>query len=240
MHKGQLMYEGKAKKLFETNDPNELVVEYKNDLTAFNGQKKAEQQGKGALNNHISSLLFERLSEADIPNHWLKQLSEMEQLVKHTDIIPIEVVIRNVAAGSIAKRLGLEEGLALAFPIIEFYYKDDALGDPLINDDHINLLNLASHDELDEMRELASKVNDVLLELFRACELKLVDFKLEFGKDPSGKLILSDEVSPDTCRLWDVHTNKKLDKDVFRQDLGSVEDSYQEILNRLRGAVAHG
>ncbi|TFB14692.1 phosphoribosylaminoimidazolesuccinocarboxamide synthase [Filobacillus milosensis] len=240
MDKGQLLYEGKAKRLFETDQSDVLIVEYKNDLTAFNGEKKAQEQGKGALNNQISSILFERLNREGISNHWLEQLNQTEQLVQHNEIIPIEVVVRNIAAGSLAKRIGLKEGRELAFPIVEYYYKDDDLGDPLINEDHIKLLNLVNQSDLNQMKEMALKVNDALIELFEACEIKLVDFKLEFGYDRSGQIILSDEVSPDTCRLWDIHTNEKLDKDVFRQGLGSVEHAYKIILNRLKGALSHG
>ncbi|RPF50023.1 phosphoribosylaminoimidazolesuccinocarboxamide synthase [Aquisalibacillus elongatus] len=239
MQKGPLRYEGKAKRLYESNTPDELIVEYKDDLTAFNGEKKSDQHGKGTLNNQITSLLFERLNEAGVCNHWVKQLGETEQLVKHTDIIPIEVVVRNVAAGSLSKRLGFEEGKALMFPIVEFYYKDDDLGDPLINEDHIKLLNLVTEEEIQQLKDLALKVNDILLEEFGRCDIKIIDFKLEFGEDSNGNLLLADEISPDTCRLWDRHTNEKLDKDVFRQDLGQVDEAYRTILNRLKGVGAH-
>ncbi|WP_175614694.1 phosphoribosylaminoimidazolesuccinocarboxamide synthase [Piscibacillus halophilus] len=240
MQKGQLVYEGKAKRLYETEYPDVLVVEYKNALTAFNGQKKAEEQGKGALNNKISSILFERLHQAGVANHWVKQISEDEQLVKHTKIIPIEVVVRNVAAGSLAKRLGLTEGHQLGQTVVEYYYKDDELGDPLINEDHIKLLNLVDSDDLARMKDMALVVNDCLLDCFKQCDLKLIDFKLEFGYDRSGELMLSDEISPDTCRLWDIETNEKLDKDVFRKGIGSVEKSYSTVLERLKGAVSNG
>ncbi|MGP4072781.1 phosphoribosylaminoimidazolesuccinocarboxamide synthase [Piscibacillus sp. B03] len=240
MEKGQLVYEGKAKRLYQTDDANLLLVQYKNDLTAFNGQKTSMEHGKGALNNQISSILFNVLRNEGIPNHWVKQISDDEQLVKHTDIIPIEVVVRNVAAGSLVKRLGLTEGETLNAPIVEYYYKDDELGDPLINDDHIELLNLVKQDDLTRMKELSLRINLVLVNYFKMCGLRLVDFKLEFGYDSEGSLILSDEVSPDTCRLWDVNTNEKLDKDVFRQGIGSVEETYTKVLERLKGVVSHG
>ncbi|PKR76560.1 phosphoribosylaminoimidazolesuccinocarboxamide synthase [Halalkalibacillus sediminis] len=240
MEKRDLLYEGKAKKLYETDRPNVLWVEYKDDLTAFNGEKKASQLGKGKLNNKISSLLLQYLKEKGIYNHFIQQLSDHEQLVEKTTIIPIEVVVRNTAAGSLAKRLGLPEGEKLKSTIVEYYYKDDDLGDPLINEDHIELLDLVDSASLNEMKELSLKVNRLLSELFQSCDLQLVDFKLEFGRDRNGEVALSDEISPDTCRLWDVATNEKLDKDVFRQNLGSVEEAYQTILNRLEGAVTHG
>ncbi|MGM8216149.1 phosphoribosylaminoimidazolesuccinocarboxamide synthase [Bacillaceae bacterium W0354] len=235
MEKGHLLYEGKAKKLYKTNENHVLLVDYKNDLTAFNGVKKSEKAGKGKLNNEISALIFERLQENGVPNHFIKKISETEQLVKQTSIIPIEVVVRNVTAGSLAKRLGLEEGIQLSEPIVEYYYKDDSLGDPLINDDHIKLLNLASDKELKNIRNQTLKVNEVLKEIFLACQLRLVDFKLEFGFDQDKNIILSDEVSPDTCRLWDLYSNEKLDKDVFRKDLGDVLKTYEEVFNRLTG-----
>lgn len=236
MQKGPLLYEGKAKKLYRTNDENILLVEYKNDLTAFNGEKKSEQLGKGELNNEISALIFTKLNELNIATHFVKRVSKTEQLVKSTNIIPIEVVVRNVAAGSLVKRLGLKEGDKLKQTIVEFYYKSDELKDPLINEDHIQLLDLASEDELNEIRRQAHHINDVLTDIFHQCDLQLVDFKLEFGKDSEGKVILSDEISPDTCRLWDIHTNEKLDKDVFRQDLGDILTTYREVLTRLTRA----
>ncbi|MDQ0352455.1 phosphoribosylaminoimidazole-succinocarboxamide synthase [Alkalibacillus filiformis] len=237
MEKRALLYEGKAKQLFETNDPNILRVQYKDALTAFNGEKKERAKGKGRLNNEISSILFHQLSTVGIANHFVKRLSETEQLVKKTSIIPIEVVVRNVAAGSLSRRLGLEEGVPLNTTVVEFYYKDDDLGDPLINEDHIQLLDLVSINQLNEMKEMALQVNDHLTNHFKACDVKLVDFKLEFGFDEEGKLILSDEISPDTCRLWDVHTNEKLDKDVFREGIGQIDQAYETILTRLKGAV---
>ncbi|WP_188207975.1 phosphoribosylaminoimidazolesuccinocarboxamide synthase [Alkalibacillus aidingensis] len=233
MRKGPLLYEGKAKRLFETEQPDTLWVQYKDDLTAFNGQKKERQQGKGRLNNEISSLLFHQLSAIGLPNHFIKRISETEQLVKKTTIIPIEVVVRNIAAGSLAKRLGLDEGAKLNQTIVEYYYKDDELGDPLINEDHINLLELVTKGELASMKGMALGINQKLIDHFQACDVILVDFKLEFGFDQEGEIILSDEISPDTCRLWDAKTHERLDKDVFRQGIGHVEKAYETILNRL-------
>jgi phosphoribosylaminoimidazole-succinocarboxamide synthase len=210
-------------------------VEYKDSATAFNGEKKAEIAGKGTLNNRITSLLFEKLKESGIESHFVKQLSNHEQLVKKVDIIPIEVVVRQVAAGSLAKRLGLVEGVELARPIVEFYYKDDELGDPLINEDHIKLLNLASQDEVKALYEKSLHVNEVLTKFFKEIGVILVDFKLEYGRDEAGNVLLADEISPDTCRLWDEKTKQKLDKDVFRRDLGQLTDAYEIILSRLGG-----
>ena len=235
MEKGQLLYEGKAKRLYATDKEDILFVEYKDSATAFNGEKKAEIAGKGTLNNRITSLLFEKLKAAGIASHFVKQLSDHEQLVKKVDIIPIEVVIRQIAAGSLAKRLGLEEGVELARPIVEFYYKDDELGDPLITEEHIELLNLASKDEVKALYEKGLQVNEVLTTFFKEIGVVLVDFKLEFGRDEANQILLADEISPDTCRLWDEKTKQKLDKDVFRRDLGQLTDAYEIILSRLGG-----
>lgn len=235
MEKGQLLYEGKAKRLYATDKEDILFVEYKDSATAFNGEKKAEIAGKGTLNNRITSLLFEKLKESGIESHFVKQLSDHEQLVKKVDIIPIEVVVRQVAAGSLAKRLGLVEGVELARPIVEFYYKDDELGDPLINEDHIKLLNIASQDEVKALYEKSLHVNEVLTKFFKEIGVILVDFKLEYGRDEAGNVLLADEISPDTCRLWDEKTKQKLDKDVFRRDLGQLTDAYEIILSRLGG-----
>ncbi|QHE59945.1 phosphoribosylaminoimidazolesuccinocarboxamide synthase [Rossellomorea vietnamensis] len=235
MEKGTLLYEGKAKQIFETNDEDVVWIQYKNSATAFNGEKKADIDGKGVLNNKISSLLFSKLAEKGIQSHFIKQISEDEQLVKRVRIIPLEVVVRNVIAGSLSKRLGKEEGTPLQKPIIEFYYKDDDLGDPLITDDHIDFLEIASREERAEIREMALGVNEVLQEIFREAGVTLVDFKLEFGKDRHGTILLGDEISPDTCRLWDAETNQKLDKDVFRRDIGSLTEVYSIILERLGG-----
>lgn len=235
MEKGQLLYEGKAKRLYATDERGILWVEYKDSATAFNGEKKAEIVGKGTLNNKITSLLFEKLQEAGIASHFVKQLSDQEQLVREVAIIPIEVVTRNVVAGSMAKRLGIEEGTVLERPIVEFYYKDDALGDPIITEDHIALLDLATPEEVQELREKALKVNKVMIGFFKEVGVDLIDFKIEFGRDAEGKVLLADEISPDTCRLWDTKTKEKLDKDVFRRDLGNLTDAYELILAKLGG-----
>ncbi|EPD50372.1 phosphoribosylaminoimidazole-succinocarboxamide synthase [Paenisporosarcina sp. HGH0030] len=235
MEKGQLLYEGKAKRLYTTDKEDILFVEYKDSATAFNGEKKAEIAGKGTLNNQITSLLFEKLKAAGIDSHFVEQLSDHEQLVKKVDIIPIEVVVRQVAAGSLAKRLGLDEGVELARPIVEFYYKDDELGDPLITEEHIELLNIASKEEVQALYDKGLQVNEILTQFFKEIGVILVDFKLEFGRDNEGNVLLADEISPDTCRLWDEKTKQKLDKDVFRRDLGQLTDAYEIILSRLGG-----
>jgi phosphoribosylaminoimidazole-succinocarboxamide synthase len=235
MEKGTLLYEGKAKQIFATQDEDVVWIQYKNSATAFNGEKKADIDGKGVLNNKISSLLFSKLAEKGIQSHFIKQLSDDEQLVKRVRIIPLEVVVRNVIAGSLSKRLGKEEGTPLQKPIIEFYYKDDDLGDPLITDDHIDYLEIASREERAEIRTMALGVNEVLQGIFKEAGVTLVDFKLEFGKDRNGEILLGDEISPDTCRLWDAETNQKLDKDVFRRDIGSLTEVYSIILERLGG-----
>lgn len=238
MEKGSLLYEGKAKRIYATDDPDVVWIHYKNSATAFNGEKKADIAGKGVLNNKISSLLFSKLAERGIQSHFIKQLSDEEQLVKKVDIIPLEVVVRNVIAGSLSKRLGREEGEEMPSPIIEFYYKDDALGDPLINDDHIDYLGVATSEERRKIRDMALQVNRVLQTIFNEAGVILVDFKLEFGKDREGQILLGDEVSPDTCRLWDAETRQKLDKDVFRRGIGSLTEVYAIILERL-GGTAH-
>ncbi|MGM0828479.1 MAG: phosphoribosylaminoimidazolesuccinocarboxamide synthase [Bacillota bacterium] len=235
MEKGTLLYEGKAKQIFATQDEEVVWIQYKNSATAFNGEKKADIDGKGVLNNKISSLLFSKLAEKGIQSHFIKQLSDDEQLVKRVRIIPLEVVVRNVIAGSLSKRLGKEEGTPLQKPIIEFYYKDDDLGDPLITDDHIDYLEIASREERAEIRTMALGVNEVLQGIFKEAGVTLVDFKLEFGQDRNGAILLGDEISPDTCRLWDAETNQKLDKDVFRRDIGSLTEVYSIILERLGG-----
>ncbi|GLC90430.1 phosphoribosylaminoimidazolesuccinocarboxamide synthase [Lysinibacillus piscis] len=235
MTQGQLLYEGKAKRLYTTEEPNVLLVEYKDSATAFNGEKKEEIAGKGVLNNRITSLIFDKLHAQGIASHFVKQLSDTQQLVKAVEIIPIEVVVRNIAAGSLAKRLGLEEGTALKRPIVEFYYKDDALGDPMITTEHIDVLALATSEEVTAIYEGALAVNQVLQPLFTDVNVTLVDFKLEFGRDTDGSVLLADEISPDTCRLWDTTTKQKLDKDVFRRDLGNLTEVYTIILSRLGG-----
>ena len=233
MEKGALLYEGKAKRIYETNDPELLWIEYKDSATAFDGKKKAEIEGKGRLNNLISSIIFTKLQERGIDSHFVRQLSETEQLVKKVEIIPLETVVRNYAAGSISKRLRIPEGEKLRRPIVEFYYKSDALGDPLLTEDHIEILDLASQEEVELLKTKALAVNKVLTELFAELGVKLIDFKLEFGRDSQGNVLLADEISPDTCRLWDMETNEKLDKDVFRRDLGSLTEAYEAILARL-------
>jgi len=233
-----LLYEGKAKKVFATSDPGVVRVLYKDDATAFNGEKRGTIAGKGAINNQVSNLLFRYLEEHGVPTHFVEEISDRETLVRKVEIIPLEVVVRNIAAGSFSKRFGIEEGTPLERPLIEFYYKNDALGDPLVTDDHALILHLATADDLAELRRLALAVNDLLVRRFRAAGLILVDFKLEFGRLPSGEIVLADEISPDTCRLWDERTREKLDKDRFRRDLGGVEEAYQEVWARLKGGVA--
>ncbi|MET3291746.1 phosphoribosylaminoimidazolesuccinocarboxamide synthase [Brevibacillus fluminis] len=235
MEKQEQLYEGKAKRVYRTSNPDVYWIEYKDDATAFNGEKKGTITGKGELNNRISSIFFTMLKEKGIENHFVEQLSNHEQLVRVVEIIPLEVVVRNVAAGSLAKRLGFEEGTVLAHPIVEFYYKDDALGDPLVNDAHIKLLGIASEEDVRYLEELGLKVNEVLRPYLAERKVMLIDFKLEFGRTRDGKIILADEISPDTCRFWDAETKEKLDKDRFRRDLGNVEEAYQEMLRRIGG-----
>ncbi|MDR2133149.1 MAG: phosphoribosylaminoimidazolesuccinocarboxamide synthase [Clostridiales Family XIII bacterium] len=235
MEKREQLYEGKAKKVFKTDDPELLIVSYKDDATAFNGQKKGRIADKGVVNNIMSNILFGILEDAGVPTHLVKQLSDRETLVKRVRILPLEVIIRNVAAGSFSKRYGVEEGSPLARTVLEFSYKNDALGDPLINDDHILALELASEADLARVRDHAFKVNEVMKGFFRARGLKLIDFKIEFGVDSKGTILLADEISPDTCRLWDVETNEKMDKDRFRRDLGKVEETYRAVLDRVKG-----
>ncbi|MEA1854753.1 phosphoribosylaminoimidazolesuccinocarboxamide synthase [Cytobacillus sp. FSL W7-1323] len=237
MQKGSLVYEGKAKRVYNTDDASIVWLEYKDAATAFNGEKKASIDGKGRLNNEITSLLFSKLKELGIDSHFVKQISPNEQLVKKVDIIPLETVVRNTSAGSFAKRLGVEEGKPLTRPIVEFYYKDDDLGDPLLTEDHIEIMDLATEEEVAFLKEKALKVNEVLSQFFKELGIRLVDFKLEFGKDASGAILLADEISPDTCRFWDLKTNEKLDKDVFRRDLGNLTDAYENILSRLGGKL---
>lgn len=230
-----LLYEGKGKKLFATQDPNEVIAEFKDDLTAFNAQKRSSEDGKGALNCLISSLLFELLAQQDIKSHFIKSLSSTTMLCQKVQIIPIEVVVRNIATGSLSKRLGIEDGLVLPFTLVEFYYKDDALNDPIINDEHCKILGIIDDErDLDFLRDQARKINAILRDFFDQKGLKLVDFKLEFGKNAQGEIILADEISPDSCRLWDKQTNQKLDKDRFRQDLGDLKSAYEEVLRRIQ------
>lgn len=228
-----MLYEGKAKKVFKTGDPDLLIVSYKDDATAFNGEKKGQIADKGVVNNIMSNILFDMLERKGVPTHLARQLSERETLVKKVRILPLEVIVRNVAAGSFSKRYGVPEGSALAKASLEFSYKNDALGDPLINDDHILALELATEEQLAVIREYAFAVNDALKEFFLARALKLIDFKIEFGLH-GDKIILADEISPDTCRLWDVETGEKMDKDRFRRDLGRLEETYKDVLERVR------
>jgi len=237
MDKGEMLYEGKAKQVYATGDPEQVIVVYKDDATAFNGAKRGAITGKGALNNHMTAIFFQLLESKGIRTHFVETLSDREQLVRRVKIIPIEVVVRNIAAGSLSKRLGLPEGEELARPIVELYYKDDALGDPLINDDHIAILNLATPEQVERIRAEALAVNAALLEYLAERLVLLVDFKLEFGTDAQGNMLLADEISPDTCRFWDAETRQKLDKDRFRQDLGGVEEAYQEMFRRLGGVA---
>lgn len=233
VEKRTLLYEGKAKQLFQTDDPAIIWVEYLNQATALNGAKKDQINGKGELNNQITSLIFEFLESKGITNHFIKRLSATEQLIQSVDIIPLEVVVRNVAAGSFSKRLAIPEGTALKKPIVEFYYKNDALDDPMITDDHIRFLEIATDEELATLRQMALEVNQALIELFDSMAIQLIDFKLEFGRQKDGTILLADEISPDTCRLWDKKTQEHLDKDLYRRDLGDIIPVYQEVLNRL-------
>jgi len=237
MDKGTLLYEGKAKKVFATENPEELIVSYKDDATAFNGLKKGTIEGKGAINNRISNALMILLEKSGIPTHFVKELNSRETLVKRVQIVPLEVIVRNIAAGSFSKHYGVEEGTLLKCPTLEFSYKNDDLGDPLINSYHALALGLATQAELDTIRDLAFRVNEELKRFWLSCGVTLVDFKLEFGRLSDGAIVLADEISPDTCRLWDSETGNKLDKDRFRRDLGGVEEAYQEILRRLEEAI---
>ncbi len=237
MQKINKIYEGKAKILYSTEDENFLVQYFKDDATAFNAQKKAVIEGKGVLNNIISEFIMLKLAEKNIPTHFVKRLDNREQLIKKVKIIPLEVIIRNISAGSMAKRLGIEEGRELLAPIFEICYKDDALGDPLINDDHaISVLKIINKNQLQEIKDYSLKINNILQKIFKDIQIKLVDFKIEFGFDVVNKnqILLADEISPDSCRLWDENTSEKLDKDRFRRDLGGLVEAYQEVANRLK------
>ncbi len=231
--KREMIYEGKAKKVYKTEDKDKYIVEYKDDATAFNGKKKGTIVGKGVVNNKMSAAMFMLLEEKGIPTHMIELINDRESLVKAVEILPIEVIVRNVAAGSLAKRLGLEEGTVMDKTVLEFCYKNDDLGDPMINEYHIAALNLASEEQLKEVRKYAFNINEVLMNYFQERGIRLIDFKLEFGLY-KGEVILADEISPDTCRLWDAKSNKKLDKDRFRRDLGQVEETYQEVLKRIQ------
>ena len=233
MEKLEQLYEGKAKRVFATNDPELLIVDYKDDATAFNGMKKGTISGKGVINNQMSNRLMQKLEKAGIPTHFVRELSERETLVKKVAIVPLEVIVRNIAAGSFSKRYGMEEGVVFEQPTIEFSYKNDALGDPLLNTLHARALGLATDTEIEQIKCYAFRINEILKAFWAECGVTLVDFKLEFGRLPDGTIVLADEISPDTCRLWDTKTHEKLDKDRFRRDLGGVEDAYAEIMKRL-------
>lgn len=233
MEKRELLYEGKSKQVYKTDDPNKIIIHYKDDTTAFNGIKKAIIANKGVLNNAISSLIYERLNKAGIPTHFIKKLNDREELCKKVNIIPLEVVVRNVIAGSMAKRLNIEEGTIPSNVIREIDYKNDALGDPLINDDHAVSLGICSYDDLKKIYELMDRINNELKKMFDSVDVILVDYKIEFGFDCDGNIVLSDEISPDSARLWDKKSLAKLDKDRFRRDLGKVVEAYEEILKRL-------
>ena len=238
MEKREQLYEGKAKKVYATEDPELLIVQYKDDATAFNGKKKGTIAGKGIINNRMSNRLMRRLEKEGVPTHLVEELSERETLVKKVKIVPLEVIVRNVSAGSFAKRYGVEEGIVFAEPTVEFSYKNDALDDPLIALPHIFALGLATKQEMETIRDYALRIDAILRQFWAGCGVTLVDFKLEFGRLPDGKIVLADEISPDTCRLWDSATGKKLDKDRFRRDLGGVEEAYGEIMARLEAADA--
>ena len=235
MEKLEQLYEGKAKKVFKTDDPEVLLVDYKDDATAFNGLKKGTIRGKGAINNRVTNFMMQMLEKEGVPTHFIKELSDRETLVKKVTIVPLEVIIRNVSAGSFSKRYGVEEGIVFKKPTIEFSYKNDDLGDPLLNDDHALALGIATEEEIATIKAMAFKVNDVMKAFFKSVGVDLIDFKLEFGKTSDGTIVLADEISPDTCRFWDSKTHEKLDKDRFRRDLGNVEDAYVEMMKRIFG-----
>ena len=237
MEKAGLLYEGKAKKVFATANPDLLIVSYKDDATAFNGQKRGTVAGKGVVNNRMSNALMRMLELQGVPTHYVEPLSDRETLVKRVEIVPLEVIVRNRSAGSFSQRYGVAEGLEFPTPTLEFSYKNDALGDPLLNSSHALALGLATREELETIRLLALDINDLLRDFWTACGVTLVDFKLEFGRLPDGSIVLADEISPDTCRLWDSATGEKLDKDRFRRDLGRVEDAYREVLRRLEARL---
>ncbi|HCT91390.1 MAG TPA: phosphoribosylaminoimidazolesuccinocarboxamide synthase [Lachnospiraceae bacterium] len=233
MKKLEQLYEGKAKKVFATDVEGIVIVDYKDDATAFNGEKKGTIVGKGVVNNRMTNHVFKLIEKEGIPTHLVEELSDRETAVKKVEIVPLEVIVRNVAAGSFSKRMGVEEGRQLLCPIVEFSYKDDDLGDPFINDDYALALGLAKKEEIETIRSYTLKINEIMKAYFLNAGMKLIDFKIEFGRLPDGTIILADEVSPDTCRLWDVNTNEKLDKDRFRRDLGNVEEAYNEVFKRL-------
>ena len=235
MEKREQLYEGKAKKVFATDDPNLYIVSYKDDATAFNGLKKGTIVGKGVVNNKMSNYLMSLLEKEGIPTHFVEELSDRETLVKKVSIVPLEVIVRNVAAGSFSKRVGCPEGTELKTTILEYCYKDDELGDPMVNDYHILAMGWATREELDTIADYTFRINEFLKGFFKKINVDLIDFKIEFGRTPDGKIILADEISPDTCRFWDSTTHEKLDKDRFRRDLGNVEDAYAEMMKRIFG-----
>ena len=235
MEKREMLYEGKAKKVYKTDNEEEYIVSYKDDATAFNGLKKGTIRGKGVVNNKMSNYLMSLLEKEGVPTHFIEELNDRETLVKKVKIVPLEVIVRNTAAGSFSKRFGVKEGTKLLSPTLEFCLKDDALGDPMVNEYHILACGWATREELDKITEYTFKINNILKDFFAKINIELVDFKLEFGKTSSGEIVLADEISPDTCRFWDAKTHEKLDKDRFRRDLGNVEEAYDEILNRIFG-----
>ncbi len=235
MEKKEMLYEGKAKRVYATDLPEVLLVSYKDDATAFNGLKKGTIAGKGAINNRVTNYMMQQLEKEGIPTHFVEELSDRDTLVKKVTIVPLEVIIRNISAGSFAKRYGVDEGIVFAEPTIEFSYKNDDLGDPLINDYHALALGLATKEEIETIKSMAFKTNEVMKKFFKNLNVDLVDFKLEFGRLSDGTIVLADEISPDTCRFWDSDTHEKLDKDRFRRDLGNVEDAYQEMMKRILG-----
>ena len=235
MEKKEQLYEGKAKKVFATDDPNLVIVSYKDDATAFNGEKKGTIAGKGAINNVMSNHMFQLLEQQGVPTHFVEQLSDRETVVKKVSIVPLEVIVRNISAGSFAKRYGVKEGIVFDEPTFELSYKNDDLGDPLMNDYHAIALKLATREEIELIKSMTFKINEVMKQYFDTLNVTLVDFKLEFGKTADGTIVLADEISPDTCRLWDKTTGEKLDKDRFRRDMGGVEEAYQEIMKRVMG-----
>lgn len=233
MQKKDLLYEGKAKKVYSTDEPETYIVSYKDDATAFNGLKKGTIVGKGVVNNRMSNFMFRLLEQHGVPTHYVEELNDRETAVKKVSIVPLEVIVRNTAAGSLSKRLGLPEGTPMKTPVLEFSYKNDELGDPMVNDYHILAMELATREELDTIASMSFKINALMIEFFKSVGVDLIDFKLEFGKTSDGKIILADEISPDTCRFWDVNTHEKLDKDRFRRDMGGVEEAYEEMMKRI-------
>lgn len=235
----ELLYEGKAKKMYRTDNPDELLMEFKDDATAFNGVKKEQFENKGRMNKRLTDLFYDQIEAAGIATHRIRDIDDIRQIVKRVEIVPLEMVVRNTVAGSLAKRTGLDEGTAIPAPFVETFYKKDELNDPIITDDHIQLLGLCTPDELAELKRLSLAVNAVLLPFFAKVGIRLIDFKMEFGRAPDGAFVLADEISPDTCRLWDAETDEKMDKDRFRRDLGGVMEGYAEVLNRVEAHLAN-